>query len=138
MVKKEKERIVEAIRQAEKLTSGEIRVCLEKRAHGEILEAAKKTFKQLGMMRTKKRNGVLILVSLSDHRFAIVGDTGIHAKAGRDFWHSVAAQMETYFKRNELVSGLENGILVIGEVLKAHFPIEKGDRNELSNQISPS
>lgn len=133
--KGEKEQIVQAIREAEGRTSGEIRVYLERKAKGNVLERAKKVFENLGMTKTKLRNGILIYFSLVDHSFAVLGDRGIHDKVGDSFWQEIALTLQSFFSRGEFLEGLEAGIRRIGEVLKKHFPYEKGDINELRDEI---
>ena len=93
----EKERIVQAIRAAENKTSGEVRIFLEHKARGEIMNRAKKAFEKLAMTRTKHRNGVLIYFSLKDRSFALLGDQGIHEKVGDGFWRDIASKMKNHF-----------------------------------------
>ena len=134
--KQEKERIVQAVREAERRTSGEIRVYLERKGTKEDpLERAREIFEGLGMARTKKRNGVLIYLSLADRRFAILGDEGIHEKTGGGFWNDVALTIKTFFGRGEFAEGLHAGIRQIGEKLALYFPREKRDTNELPDEI---
>ena len=134
--KEEKRRIVEAIRQAEGQTSGEIRVFVERRGHPEVLTRAKKVFQKLGMTRTQKRNGVLIYFSLSQRAFAIVGDEGIHAKVGDNFWKGIAAGMEKHFSQDDFSLGLVEGIREMGATLRRYFPRGAGDTNELSDEVA--
>ena len=131
--KEEKLRIVEAIHKAEGQTSGEIRVFVERRRHPEVLSRAKKVFQKLGMTRTQKRNGVLIYFSLSQRAFAIVGDEGIHANVGNNFWKGIAAGMEKHFSQDDFALGLMQGMREIGTTLRRYFPLEAGDVNELSD-----
>lgn len=134
----ERQRITEAIRKAEKQTSGEIRVYVTNRTRGEILSRARKVFAQLGMIRTLERNGVLFYLSLKDRKFAVVGDDGIYLRAGNEFWKKTALEMETDFCGGEFAKGLERGIGRMGELLKAHFPRSPADTNELSDEITGS
>ena len=76
----EKEAIVDAIREAEKNTSGEIRVHIENHAKKATLDRAAQVFADLKMHKTALRNGVLVYVALEDHKLAILGDAGINAK----------------------------------------------------------
>jgi uncharacterized membrane protein len=131
----EKERIVGAIREAEKKTSGEIRVYLERRGKDDTLERAREIFQELGMTRTKQRNGVLIYLSLLDHRFAVLGDQGIYEKVGGGFWNDVVADMKSFFRRGEFAEGLRAAIHQVGEKLKTNFPWEGGDINELPDEV---
>ena len=133
--KREKDRIVYAIRHAEDKTSSEIRVYLEHKAEADVLEHAKKVFEKLGMTHTRHRNGVLIYFSLRDQHFAILGDQGIHEKVGDGFWKSIVSEMQIYFSKNDFVGGLETGIREIGSKLKKHFPRGSGDINELPDKL---
>ena len=132
----DKERIVEAIAEAEKNTSGEVRVHVEWKCNGEPLDRAANLFALLKMHKTKLRNGVLIYLSINDRKFAIIGDAGINAKVSEDFWESTKDKMLDHFKENRLTDGLVAGILSTGEQLKSHFPYQSDDVNELPNDIS--
>ena len=133
----EKDRIVRAIQKAEHQTSGEIRVYLEHKAKGNVIERAKKVFEKLKMTQTKHRNGILIYFSLRDRHFAILGDRGIHEQVGDHFWEDIASKMKSLFSKDDFSGGLEVGIGEIGEKLKKYFPRESRDINELSDKIEP-
>lgn len=129
------DRIVEAIRQAEAGSSGEIRVHVTRREPKDIEEAARQRFDKLGMANTAERNGVLFYVAPRVRQFQILGDSGVHEKCGGDFWKATAAEMEEAFRRGEFTAGLVAGIDRIGEILKAHFQRSAEDRNELPDAI---
>jgi len=135
---KEEQAIVKAIRQAENLTSGEIRVHLEAHTDLQPLERAKEVFVQLNMQKTEARNGVLFYIGVVDHSFVVLGDEGINRVVGADFWESTKDLVITYFKQKQYQEGLVAGILNAGEQLKTHFPISKNDIDELPNEISKS
>lgn len=128
--------LVEAIASAEKNTSGEIRVHIEKACKGDVLERAKEVFEKLGMTSTQARNGVLIYIAEESHKFAIIGDTGIHEKVGHDFWDHSKDLMLFHFKKDNFVEGIKEAVLSCGEALKKYFPYNSNDSNELSNDIS--
>lgn len=132
----EKNEIKEAIKEAEKNTSGEIRVHIENKCKGEVLDRAAFLFKQLGMEKTKLRDGVLFYLALKNRQFAILGDRGINAVVSGDFWNEIAQMMTEKFKEGKFKEGLVQGILRAGEQLKGHFPHQKDDINELSDEIS--
>ena len=90
----------------------------------------------LKMHKTKLRNGVLIYLSLKDHKFAILGDAGINAKVPEDFWDSTKQAMLEEFQENRLTEGIIKGITMAGEKLKEHFPYKQDDVDELTNDIS--
>lgn len=134
---KEEEEVVEAIRMAEKATSGEIRVHIEK-SHGEldIFERAMEVFHLLKMDNTKQENGVLIYVAIDDRDFVIYGDKGINEVVPTDFWESTKDAIVAQFKAGNYKQGLIDGILKAGEQLNKHFPWSEDNTNELSNTIS--
>lgn len=132
----EENEIVQAISQAERNTSGEIRVHIEDHTEKPPLERAQEVFNFLGMDNTSMRNGVLFYVGVSDHAFAIIGDEGIHKMVEEDFWDCTKDTVISHFKENKYKEGLVSGILRAGERLKQYFPFEKDDTNELSNEIS--
>ena len=131
-----KKEIVHAITQAEKMTSGEIRVHIQSKCKEDVFHDAKKVFHRLKMHKTKERNAVLIFVALNGRRFAILGDKGIHEKAGDSFWNETRDKMLEYFKKNQIKEGIIVGVKSIGEKLKKHFPREANDKDELSNTVS--
>ncbi len=130
--------IVEAIRAAEAQTSGEVRVHIEKNCRGDILRAAMRTFRKLGMHRTADRNGVLIFIAPERRELAIVGDAGIHAVVPPGFWDAERDLMLQGFRQGQASQGICAAIAIIGEKLKAHFPVQPSDTNELPNEISYS
>ncbi|MCK7559527.1 TPM domain-containing protein [Chitinophaga sedimenti] len=132
----EKAKVVAAVRQAERLTSGEVRIFVESRcSYVDAFDRAKEVFAGLGMEKTKHRNGVLLYFALLDHQFAILGDQGIHEKVGGDFWHKEALLLRDYFSRNLIVEGIEQCVKEVGESLRHYFPYEADDKNELPDDI---
>jgi uncharacterized membrane protein len=132
----EEAEIVIAITQAEKDTSGEIRVHIEKHTEKLALERAQEVFHFLGMDQTSLRNGVLFYVGVADHAFAIIGDEGIDKVVENDFWDCTKDIVISNFKENKYKEGLVAGILKAGERLKQYFPFTDGDKDELPNEIS--
>jgi len=135
---KEEQDIVDAIREAEQNTSGEIRVHLEHSSQGNIEKRALEIFYTLKMENTKLQNAVLIYVAVNDRQFAIYGDKGINNVVPSNFWDSTKNSIEKHFKSGNFKQGLVDGILMAGEQLKIHFPIAKDDINELPNDITTS
>lgn len=132
----EEQKVVEAIRSAERQTSGEIRIHIESVCSGTVLDRAAWLFKSLKMDKTDQRNGVLIYLSVKDRKFAIIGDSGINAVVPAGFWDDARDLMTGHFTKGELVEGFVSGIEKVGEKLKEFFPYQKDDLNELSNEIS--
>ncbi|GAA4338252.1 TPM domain-containing protein [Mucilaginibacter gynuensis] len=132
----EQSRIRLAIEAAEKFTSGEIRICLEKKCSDEVLDRAAKYFYQLGMDKTKLRNGVLIYLATVDRKFAIIGDAGINKVVPENFWDETKTQMLGQFKYGNLAEGIITGITMAGQQLQKYFPYQNGDTNELPDDIA--
>lgn len=128
--------IQEAIRRAEELTSGEIRVHIDQNCKGNPLERAIQVFNKLKMQATKERNGVLIYLSFKDKKLAILGDIGIDEKVGSDFWTSTKDQLILDFKNNQFTEGITNAVIEVGKRLKEYFPHQADDSDELSNEIT--
>lgn len=132
----QQEQIVQAIRDAELGTSGEIRVHLEDRTKLDALVRAQEVFAKLEMHNTKDRTAVLIYAAVKDHKLAILGDEGIHAVVGNDFWEKEKDLLIEHFSKESYGEGLVKAIALVGEQLKKHFPVKPGDTNELPNEVS--
>lgn len=126
----------EAIREAEHETSGEIRVSVAPFFWGSVRKVAEKAFVRMGMTKTKARNGILFFIVPSRRTFAVLGDEGIHAKVGQEFWDGLAAVLSGSFRKKEFTEGLVAAIKSAGDKLKAHFPYDAAtDVNELPDDI---
>jgi len=134
--REQKERIQQAIRIAEKDTSGEIRVHIDKICKGDVLDRAAYLFEKLRMHKTNLRNGVLFYLAVNDHKFAILGDAGINNVVRENFWDNIKEVMAEKFREADFAGGFETAILMAGEQLKQHFPYKKDDVNELPDEIS--
>ncbi|MDB5018691.1 MAG: hypothetical protein JWQ84_3523 [Mucilaginibacter sp.] len=132
----EQQRIRTAIEEAEKHTSGQIRVCIEKTCSESVLDRAAKYFHQLDMHKTKLRNGVLIYLATVDRKFAIIGDAGINKAVPANFWDDTKEDMLQHFKYGNLVEGIVTGLKISGDHLQKYFPHQSGDTNELSDDIA--
>jgi uncharacterized membrane protein len=132
----DEEAVKRAIEGAEGRSSGEIRVSVSTFFWGNVRRAAEAAFTRLGMDRTARRNGVLFFVVPSRRTFVVLGDEGIHAKVGQEFWDSVAAAMSERFKAGDFTGGLVHGITEAGRRLAEHFPsLGARDQNELSDEV---
>lgn len=114
----QKDTMVAAIREAEKNTSGEIRIHFENHTSGEVLDRAAKVFADLKMHKTEQRNGVLIYVALADRRLAILGDAGINAKVPENFWDEIKDRMVASFKAGDVCGGVCEAVRSAGKQLK--------------------
>ena len=136
LTKEDEQEIVESIRMAEKNTSGEIRVHIEKTTSLDAYDRAMEVFNELKMDATELQNGVLIYLAVEDRNFVICGDKGINDVVESDFWNSTRDIMVSHFKNGNFKQGLVDGISRAGVQLQHYFPYVEGDENELSNEIS--
>jgi len=134
--KEQQNQILAAVTEAEKATSGEIRVHIETHCPEDVLDRAAWIFKKLKMDQTAERNGVLFYLATEDRKFAIIGDAGINSKVPADFWDNIKILLERNFRESKFTDGLSEGIMMAGQQLKIHFPYKSDDKNELSNEIS--
>ncbi len=129
-------RIEEAIRQAERRTSGEIRVSVSRFFWGDVRRVAERAFVRLGMTATRDRNGVLFFIVPARRCFVVLGDEGIHAKVGQEFWERVTGAVSERLRDGDFTLGVVQGIETVGEQLALHFPFDPAaDTNELSDDI---
>ncbi len=133
----EQEKIVEAIRQAETSTSGEIRIYIEsKNPLVDTVERAKEIFYNLEMDNTAHRNGVLLYMATKHQELALFGDEGIHQKVGTEFWNTAVQEMLAGIDAKEMSYAIEKCIKTIGDTLKEKFPYDAAtDKNELPDDI---
>lgn len=132
----EEQTIIDAIQVAEKNTSGEIRVHIEKTTNEPPLQRALEVFRFLNMDATELQNGVLLYVAVDSHKFAILGDKGVNDLVADDFWDTEVELVISHFKKGMHAKGLELAILEVGKKLKEFFPYQSDDTNELSDEIS--
>jgi len=129
--------VLQAIKQAEAASSGEVRVHLEDYSRGDALARAAFLFNKLGMRNTIARNGVLLYIAVKDHQISIYGDEGIDAAVGKAFWEAEIALMVTHFKQGDYAGGISKALEQIGDKLRIYFPHQgTNDQNELSDEIS--
>jgi uncharacterized membrane protein len=128
--------VVDAVRFAEKRTSGEIRIHIDGECTDNPMKRAEEVFGKLGMHRTELRNGVLIYLACNTKVFAIIGDKGINDVVPEHFWEDVIDMMSVEFRAGRFTEGLSRGVLMAGEKLQAFFPYQKDDVNEQPDEIS--
>lgn len=133
----ENQLITEAIRAAEKNTSGEVRVFVESKCKWmDAIDRAAELFFELKMDKTIQRNAVLVYIAVKDRQLAVFGDEGIHQKLGMEYWNRVVKEMLALFDKNDFANGIANCVNQIGEALHTHFPYDgKTDKNELPDDI---
>lgn len=134
--KEQQAHIRAAIKEAEEATSGEIRVHIETRLSGDVLDRAAWIFEKIGMYKTANRNAVLFYLAVTNRKFAIIGDRGINAVVPKGFWDEIKILMGKEFSEGNFTQGLIRGIKMAGLQLKEHFPHQPNDVNELPDDIS--
>ena len=129
--------VVQAIQQAERRTSGEIRVFVTTRQveADEVIDRAASRFEKLGMSATQDRNAVLLYFAPRSQQFAIIGDKGVHEKFGSDLWQQIASKMADELRAGRFTEAVVSGISMAGDLLAHHFPRRIDDRNELPNEL---
>lgn len=134
--KEEQQEVIAAIQKAERNTSGEIRVHIEKSPAKDAFDHAAEIFDLLRMENTQQRNGVLLYIAIETRDLVILGDIGINEVVPNDFWETTKDAIVKEFKKGDYKQGLINGILTAGKQLKKHFPYKKGTKNELPDDLS--
>ena len=129
-------KIIQAIKQAELNTSGEIKVHVESKCNDHPLERGDEVFEQLKLHETRQRNGVLFYLAIQEKKFAIIADEGINEEVEFDFWDNIKAKMQEAFQKGDIVGGLTQGISETGQALRKYFPYLDDDENEISDDIS--
>jgi uncharacterized membrane protein len=135
LAKLDSKRIVAAIVEAEKKTSGEIRVFVSKREVEDAKREAERHFAEMGMAKTRHRNGVLLFFAPKARKFAVIGDTGVHEKCGDVFWTELVGRMSGFLRQEQFTGAVMHGVEEAGRLLAEHFPPEPGDSDELPNEI---
>ena len=133
----EQQLIIEAIRNAERRTSGEVRVFVESKcSYMDAIDRAAELFFQLEMQKTDDRNAVLLYVAMKDRQLAVFGDEGIHKKVGNEYWNNEVHKMITNFNRENYAAGISEVVKDIGEALTKNFPFNnETDKNELPDDL---
>jgi len=134
----QEQQVIAAIRKAERTTSGEIRVHLESHCSGDAYLRAQEIFHLLKMDNTKEENGILFYIAVTDRKFAIIGDKGIHKHVGDDFWINIKELLKLRFRESVFHTALIEAIQLTGEQLAQYFPWDIDDINELPDEITTS
>lgn len=132
----QEQHIIEAIAEAEQQTSGEIRVHIEAKCNRDPLERAARIFHELGMDQTELQNGVLIYIASEDHKVAVYAGKGIHKQVEDGFWNDVLNLLIDHFRRDNFEEGIARAVEEVGIKLREFYPYQKGDINELTDDIS--
>jgi uncharacterized membrane protein len=133
----EQQLIIDAIHNAERMTSGEVRVFVESKcSYMDAIDQAAELFFQLEMQKTDDRNAVLVYVAMKDKQLAVFGDEGIHNKVGNEYWSTEVKKMISNFNRENYAAGIAEVVKDIGTALTKNFPFNNDtDKNELPDDI---
>lgn len=101
----------------------------------EVEEAAITSFYGEGLYRTREENGILIFISVLEHRVWILGDRGINEKIDPQQWQDIINMLTAGIKQGRQREALCQAVARVGDILKTHFPIGEIDHNELHNLI---
>jgi putative membrane protein len=103
--------------------------------HRRVRERAITCFKVGAERRTHGRTGILIYLSLAEHRAEIVADEAIATKVEAEVWGEAMAVMLTELHAGRVADGLIAAVAKVGVVLAQHFPRAEGDVNELPDRL---
>jgi uncharacterized membrane protein len=133
----EQQLIIESIRNAERMTSGEVRVFVESKcSYMDAIDRAAELFFHLEMQKTDDRNAVLVYVAMKDRQLALFGDEGIHKRVGNEYWNNEVHKMISNFNQENYAIGISEVVNDIGEALTKNFPFNNDtDKNELPDDI---
>lgn len=106
-----------------------------KRKDRAVRERAVRAFFEKGLYKTKKNTGVLFFLSLLERKVWVFADRGIHEKIGQETLNKFARNVSQGIKNGRACDALCEAIKEAGELLARYFPITKGDRDELSNDV---
>ncbi len=107
----------------------------ERRATEMAEEQAHIEFFKNGLHETEGRTGVLLFVSLLEHRVVVLADEGIASRVEPAVWQAADEAILKGIVAGSLASGLVAGIEEVGRVLAEHFPCGEGDRNEIPDRL---
>ncbi len=101
----------------------------------EVQEAAVTSFFRNGLYLTRDKTGVLIFISVFEHRVWVLADTGINEKVDKKVWDEIVQHIVKGIKEKRQGEAICEAITRVGEILKEHFPVRHDDKDELDNLI---
>jgi putative membrane protein len=103
--------------------------------HTRVRRRAVTNFKIGAERRTHGRTGVLIYLSLAEHRAEIVADDAIAAKVAPEVWGEAMTTLVGGIRAGRPAEGLTGAIAQVGKVLAEHLPRAEDDVNELPDRV---
>ena len=107
----------------------------EREVEEEVEEAAITTFFNEGLYRTRDETGVLILISVFEHKVWVLADRGINAKVQDSQWEDIVEKLVNGIKQKRQADSICEAVKQVGALLKAYFPVKPDDTDELQNLI---
>lgn len=101
----------------------------------EVEEAAVNAFFRQGLYRTRDANGVLLFISVFEHKVRLLADRGIHEKVPQAEWDALVTQITQGIREGNRTDSICSAIQTIGQLLESHFPVKPDDTDELKNLI---
>ena len=100
-----------------------------------VRERALTCFRVGAESRTSGRTGVLIYLSLAEHRAEIIADAAIAAKVSPETWGLAMKAMLDPLRQGRMADGMAAAVAEVGKVLAEHFPRGEDDVNELPDRL---
>jgi len=101
-----------------------------------VQERATRYFMESGVYNTKDRTGILIFISIMEHRVELLADSGISEKISKEKWQNIVDNIIAGIKQKQITKHLIESIDECGNLLAEHFPIQADDKNELTDEIN--
>ena len=93
------------------------------------------SFTEQGLHYTKDHTGILILVSLLEHRVEVLADRGINQKVAQGTWDEIVHIITAGIKSGQACDAFCKAIERCGAILATHFPRQADDKDELPNRL---
>ncbi|MEN8245110.1 MAG: hypothetical protein ABFS43_09435 [Thermodesulfobacteriota bacterium] len=101
----------------------------------EVQEAALISFFKEELYRTRDETGILVFVSVFEHRVWVLADRGINAKVDQGQWDGIVAHVVAGIKSGQQADAICEAVKEMGGILVEHFPVREDDVDELDNLI---
>lgn len=101
----------------------------------EVHEAAVTTFFKEGLYRTREETGVLIFISVFEHKVWVLADKGINERVPQGSWDDIVTHISQGIKQRRQAQAICEAVGMVGRLLALHFPIRSDDQNELQDLI---
>ena len=101
----------------------------------QVNQRAEIEFFESNIKKTKNSTGILLMLSVMEHRAVVLADKTISEKLPPETWNEVIEKMISGIEKKNIAQGMVEGIDVCGELLSRHFPLPPDDTNELPNHL---